>query len=69
MQNIKEKSQVIKSEGFFGLLEGENAGTGGEWYKEMGKWIIESRIEFPDPMLMTLDTPHGPNAMFLKKMT
>ena len=22
---------------------------------ENGKWIIESRIEFPDPMLMTLD--------------
>ena len=25
-----------------------------------------SRIEFPDPMLMTLDSPHGPNAKFLK---
>ena len=31
--------------------------------------LIESRIEFPDPMLMTFDTPHGPNAKFLKKMT
>jgi len=42
---------------------------GRKWYKERGKWIIESRIEFPDPMLMTLDTPHGPNAKFLKKMS
>ena len=42
---------------------------GRKWYKERGKWIIESRIEFPDPMLMTLDTPHVPNAKFLKKMT
>ena len=40
---------------------------GRKWNKERGKWIIESRIEFPDPMLMTLDTPHGPNAKFLKK--
>ena len=29
----------------------------------------KTRIGFPDPMLMTLDTPHGPNAKFLKKMT
>ena len=29
-----------------------------KWYKESGKCIIESRIEFPDPILMTLDTPH-----------
>ena len=29
MQKIREKSPVIKSEGFFGLLKGENAGTGG----------------------------------------
>ena len=28
MQKIGEKSLVIKSEGFFGRLEGENAGTG-----------------------------------------
>ena len=32
---------------------------GRKWYKKRGKWIIESRIEFPDSMLMTLDTPHG----------
>ena len=31
---------------------------GGKWYKERGKWIIEFRIEFPDPMLMILDTPN-----------
>ena len=36
-------------------------------YKERGKWIIESRMEFPDSMLMTLDTPHGPNAKFLER--
>ena len=24
---------------------------------------------FPDPTFMTLDTPHGPKAKFLKKMT
>ena len=29
--------------------------------------ITVSRIEFPDPMFMTLDTPHGPNDKFLKK--
>ena len=29
--------------------------------------VIESRIEFPDPMLITLDTPHGSNTKFLKK--
>ena len=40
---------------------------GGKSYKERGK--CDSRIEFPDPILMTLDTPHGPNAKFLKKMT
>ena len=39
---------------------------GRKWYKERGKWIIESRIEFPDPMFMILDTPQGPNAKFLK---
>ena len=31
---------------------------GRKWYKERGKWIVQSRIEFPDPMLMTLDTQH-----------
>ena len=29
MQKIREKSLVIKSESFFGLLKGENAGKGG----------------------------------------
>ena len=29
MQKIREKSLVSKSEGFLGLLEGENAGKGG----------------------------------------
>ena len=46
---------------------GGKCGKGGKWYKERGKWILESRIEFSDPMLMTLDTPHGPNAKILKK--
>ena len=40
---------------------------GGKWYKERGKCIIKSRIEFPDLILMTLDTPHGPITKFLKK--
>ena len=30
MQKIREKSLVIKSESFFGLLKEENAGKGGE---------------------------------------
>ena len=37
---------------------------GGKSYKERGK--CDSRIEFPDPILMTLDTPHGPNIVFEK---
>ena len=49
--------------------KGKMRERGRKWYKERGKWIIESRIEFPDQMLMTLDTPHVPNAKFLKKMT
>ena len=49
--------------------KGKMRERGRKWYKERGKWIIESRIEFPDPMLMTLDTPHCPNAKLLKKMT
>ena len=49
------------------IRKGKMRERGRTWYKERGKWIIESRIEFPDPMLMTLDTPHGPNAKFLKK--
>ena len=48
---------------------GENAGKGGKWYNERGKWIIQSRIGFSDPMLMTLDTTHGLNEKFLKKIT
>ena len=40
---------------------------GGKWYKESGKCIIKSRIEFPDLILMTLDTPHGPFTKILKK--
>ena len=40
---------------------------GRKWYKERGKCIIESRIEFSDPMLIPLHTPHGPNTNFLKK--
>ena len=38
-----------------------------KWYKERGKCIIESRIEFPDPILMILDTPHGPITKFLRQ--
>ena len=26
-----------------------------------------SELSFPNPMLMTFDTPHGPNTKFLKK--
>ena len=48
--------------------KGKMRERGRKWYKERGKWIIESRIEFPDPMFMTLDTPHGPNTKFLKKI-
>ena len=67
MPKIREKSLVINSEGFL-AFQGENAGKGGgKWYKERGKWIIESRIEFLNPIFMTLDTPHGPNDKFLKK--
>ena len=46
---------------------GGNAERGGGWYKDWGKCIKESRIKFPDPMLMTLDTPHGRITKFLKK--
>ena len=48
--------------------KGKMRERGMKWYKERGKWIIVSRIEFPNPMFMTLDTPHGPNAKFLKTM-
>ena len=40
---------------------------GGGRYKESGKCIVKSRNEFPDLILMTLDTPHGPITKFLKK--
>ena len=36
MQKIREKSLVIKSEGFFGLKEGENAGKGGGGIRRAG---------------------------------
>ena len=49
--------------------KGKMRERGRKWYKERGKWIIESRIEFPDPMLLTLDTPHCPIAKYLKRMT
>ena len=64
---IREKSLAIKSEGFFGLRKGKMRERGRKWYKKRGKWILESRIEFPDPMLMTLDTPYCPYTKFLKK--
>ena len=57
-REFREKTRVIKSEGCCGFLEGENAGKGGEWYKDTGKCFIESRIEFLDAMLMTIDTLH-----------
>ena len=40
---------------------------GRKWYKERGKCIMESRTEFTEPILTTLDTPHGPITKFLKK--
>ena len=42
---IREKSLVIKSEVFIGLLKRENAGK-------------ERRKKFPDPKLVNFDTPH-----------
>ena len=35
--------------------KGKMREKGRKWYKERGKCIIESRIEFPYPILMTLD--------------
>ena len=36
---------------------GGKCGKGvGKWYKERGKSLIESRIEFTDPILIILDT-------------
>ena len=40
---------------------------GRKWYKERGKCIIESRIEFSDPIFMTLDISYGPITKVLKK--
>ena len=48
-------------------MEGKIQERGGGWYKDRGKCIKDSRIKFPDPMLMTLDTPHGRITKFLKK--
>ena len=62
----REKSLVIKSEGFISLLEVENAGKG-ERDSKKRESFLESRIEISAPMLMTLDTPHGPNKKLLKK--
>jgi len=42
------------------------------WHAGLNSDVVfkqKSRIEFPDPMFMTLDTPLGPNAKVLKKMT
>ena len=50
------------------LGEGKRGKGGGKWYKKSGKCIIKSRIEFPDLILMTLDTPHGPITKFFEKM-
>ena len=66
MQKIREKSVVIKSERCFGLKYGGKCGK--KWYKEKEKCILEFRIEFSDPMLMTLDTTHGPNTKLLTKI-
>ena len=69
--HIGSKNQIppkklIKSEGFISLLEVENAGKG-ERDSKKRESFLESRIEFSAPMLMTLDTPHGPNKKLLKK--
>jgi len=71
MQKIRNKSLVIKSRRhhrpFEGVKWGKMRERQGEWYKDRGKCIKKLRIEFPDPMLMTLDTPHGPITKLLKK--
>ena len=47
MQKIREKSPVIKSEGFFGLLKGENAGKGGNGIRS-GRGALKSpELSFP----------------------
>ena len=66
MQKIREKSLVIKSERLIGLLELlKMQERGGGLYKERGKCILMSRIEFPDPKLVK--TPHMDITKFLKK--
>ena len=40
-------------------MEGKIQERGGGWYKDRGKCIKDSRIKFPDPMLMTLDNRHS----------
>ena len=64
---IRVKSLLIKSDGFFVLYEGENAGKMGEMVKERAKCNIESKIDFTVPKKVTSPTPHGPNTKFLKK--
>ena len=65
----KNHNKISSSRKTIGLLEGEELGVG--WYKDKGKCIegsiIEFPIEFPDTMLMTLDTPHGPITNFFFK--
>ena len=68
MQKIRDKSVLISSESFIGLFKRENLGKGeGRVYGE-GEMILEFRIDFPDPKLVTFDTPrpHGPNTKYLK---
>ena len=47
MQKIRENSLVIKSEGFFGLLEGENAGKGGNGIRRGGNALQNPEFSFP----------------------
>ena len=47
--------------------KGKMRERGRKWYKERGKWIIQSRIEFADPVFINLDTSHGLITKFLKK--
>ena len=67
---LAKNQREISSNKFRRLLwplgEGKCGKGGGKWYKESGKCIIKSRIEFPDLILMTLDTPHGPIKVFEK---
>ena len=38
--------------------------SGGGWFKQRGKCNIESKIAFPDPKLVNLDTTYGPSQSF-----